>query len=302
MAKILVADTIHEEGIKALRKFAEVDVVTGLKPAGLIERIGGYDAIVVRSATEVTKEVIEAGKGLKVIARAGAGLDNIDVKVAEARKIKVLNAPEALTAAVAELVLGHMLSFSRHIPRSDAGMKAGKWEKKELMGTELRGKTLGIVGAGRIGQAVGYRAKAFLMDLLVYDVKQNAEFVQRTGAKHVDLNTLLRNSDYVTLHLPLTPQTRHLIGGRELELMKSTAVLINTSRGEVVDEEALVEALRAGRIAGACLDVYELEPPKDSPLLKLPNVILTPHLGASTHEAQREAAEIIAERIKEVFA
>lgn len=301
MIKILVTDPIHEEGVKALKGFAEVQVATGLTPAELIERLNGREVLVVRSATKVTKEVIEASKQLKVIARAGAGLDNIDVKAAEARGIKVLNAPEALTAAVAELVFAHMLAWARHLPRADSGMKAGRWEKAQLMGSELRGKTLGIVGTGRIGRAVGYKAKAFSMNLLAYDIVQSPEFAERAGAKYVDLETLLRESDFVTLHVPLVPGTKHVIGKRELELMKPTAVLINTSRGEIIDERALVEALRARKIAGACLDVYEREPPHDSPLLKLSNVVLTPHLGASTHEAQRDAAIIIAQKIKEAL-
>lgn len=301
VTKILVTDKIHEDGIRMLREFAEVKVATGLKPAELLERVRGHDVLVVRSATKVTEEVIAAGKELKVIARAGAGLDNIDVKAAEARKIKVVNAPEAPTVAVAELVFGHMLSFARHLPRADAGTKRGKWEKAELVGSELRGKTLGIVGTGRIGRAVGYKAKAFLMNLLLYDVVQNREFTERTGGKYVDFDALLRESDYVTLHVPLLPETKHMIGERELELMKPTAVLINTSRGEVVDEKALVKALQEKKIAGACLDVYEREPPRDSPLLELPNVVLTPHLGASTVEAQRDAAVLIAGKIKEAL-
>ncbi|MDI6883829.1 MAG: hydroxyacid dehydrogenase [Hadesarchaea archaeon] len=301
MVKILVTDKIHEDGVKLLKGFAEVSVATGLTPAELLKRIKGYDVLVVRSATKVTKEVIDAGKQLRVIARAGAGLDNIDVKAAEARGIKVVNAPEAPTVAVAELVFAHMLSFARHMPRADASMKRGGWEKGQLIGTELRGKTLGIVGTGRIGRAVGYKAKAFLMNLLLYDVVQNREFAKQTEAKYVELDTLLRGSDYVTLHVPLLPETEHMIGARELGLMKPTAVLINTSRGEVVDEMALAEALQAKKIAGACLDVYEREPPQESPLLKLPNVVLTPHLGASTVESQRDAAVIIAKKIKEAL-
>lgn len=301
MVKILVADPIHEDGVKALREFAEVEVVTGLTPAKLLERLNGCEVLVVRSATKVTKEVIDAGKQLEVIARAGVGLDNIDVKVAEARGIKVLNAPEAPTVAVAELVLAHMLAWARHLPRADSSMKVGKWEKEQLMGSELRGKTLGIIGTGRIGQEVGYRAKAFSMNLLAYDTRQSHEFAEQTGAKYVDLGTLFRKSDFVTLHVPLIPKTKHMVGRRELDLMKPTAVLINTSRGGVVDEGALAEALQRGKIAGACLDVYEREPPRNSPLLKLPNVVLTPHLGASTHEAQRDAAIIISQKIKEVF-
>ena len=301
LVKILVADPIHDDGVKALREFAEVEVATGLTPAKLLERLNGCEVLVVRSATKVTKEVIDAGEKLEVIARAGAGLDNIDVKAAEARGIKVFNAPEAPTVAVAELVLAHMLAWARHLPRANSGMKAGRWEKAQLMGSELRGKTLGIVGTGRIGREVGYMAKAFSMNLLVYDTIQTPEFAEQTGAKYVDLDTLFRGSDFMTLHVPLMPETKHMVGKRELELMKSTAVLINTSRGGVVDEGALAEALRTGKIAGACLDVYEREPPRDSPLLKLPNVVLTPHLGASTREAQRDAAIIISQKIKEAL-
>lgn len=301
MVKILVADPIHEDGVKALQEFAEVEVATGLTPARLFERLGGCEVLVVRSATKVTKEVIDAGKQLRVIARAGVGLDNIDVKVAEARGIKVLNASEAPTVAVAELVLAHMLAWARHLPRADSSMKAGKWEKEQLMGSELRGKTLGIIGTGRIGREVSYKAKALSMNLLAYDTRQSHEFAEQTGAKYVDLDTLFRESDFVTLHVPLMPETKHMVGKRELELMKPTAVLINTSRGGVVDEGALAEAMRMGKIAGACLDVYEREPPRDSPLLKLPNVVLTPHLGASTREAQRDAAIIISKKIKEVL-
>lgn len=301
LVKILVADPIHEDGVNALREFAEVGMATGLAPAELLSRLNGCEVLVVRSATKVTKEVIDAGKQLKVIARAGVGLDNIDVKEAEARGIKVLNAPEAPTVAVAELVLAHMLAWARHLPPADSGMKAGKWEKAQLMGSELRGKTLGIVGTGRIGREVGYKAKAFSMNLLAYDIRRSPEFVEQTGAKYVDLDMLFRESDFVTLHLSLVPETKHMVSKRELELMKSTAVLINTSRGGVVDEGALTEALRTGKIAGACLDVYEREPPRDSPLLRLPNVVLTPHLGASTREAQRDAAIIIAQKIKEAL-
>jgi D-3-phosphoglycerate dehydrogenase len=298
LVKILVTDPIHEDGIKMLREVGDVEVRTELTPQQLLEEIRGYDVLVVRGATKVTKDIIEAGKRLKIIARAGVGLDNIDVRAASARGIELINAPEAPTVAVAELVIGLMLAWARQLPRADASMKQGMWEKTRLMGSELRGKTLGIIGTGRIGREVGYRAKAFLMNLLAFDILRSAEFAERTGARYVDLDELLRESDFVSIHVPLSPRTRHMIGRRELELMKPTAVLINTSRGEVVDEVALAEALMKGKIAGACLDVYEREPPKDSPLLKLPNVVLTPHIGASTVEAQREAAMLIAEKIK----
>jgi D-3-phosphoglycerate dehydrogenase len=298
LVRILVADKIHDDGIKMLEQIGEVDVKTELTSNQLLDEIKGYDVLVVRSATKVTKEVIDSGENLRIIARAGVGLDTIDVQAANTRGIKLINAPEAPTIAVAELVIGMMISWARHLPRADKSMKQSKWEKAQLMGSELKGKTLGVIGTGRIGQAVGYRAKAFLMNILAYDVGQNAEFARETGARYVNLEELLRKSDFVSLHVPATLQTRHMIGWREFELMKPSAVLINTSRGEVIDEEALVNALQKGKIAGACLDVYEHEPPKDSPLLKLPNVVLTPHIGASTVEAQREAALIIAEKIK----
>ena len=301
MVKVLVADKLHENGVKLLREFAEVEVATGLKPDELLERVKGCDVLVVRSATKVTGEVIAAGKKLKIVARAGVGLDNIDVEAAKSRNIKVLNAPEAPTVAVAELVFGHMLSFARQIPRADVGTKQGRWEKKELMGIELRGKTLGIIGTGQIGQAVGHRAKAFQMKLLLCDVVRNQEFAEQTRGKYVDLDTLLRESDYITLHVPLLPSTKQMIGKRELGLMKTTAVLVNTSRGKIIDEKALIEALQNKKIAGACLDVYETEPPVDSPLFKLSNVILTPHVGASTVEAQRDAAVIVAKKIKDAI-
>jgi len=298
LIRILVTDKIHDDGIKMLEQIGDVDVKTALTPNQLLEEIKGYDVLVVRSATKVTKEVIDSGENLRIIARAGVGLDTIDAQAANARGIKLINAPEAPTIAVAELVIGLMISWARHLPRADKSMKQSKWEKAQLVGSELKGKTLGVIGTGRIGQAVGYRAKAFLMNILAYDVGQNAEFVRETGARYVNLDELLRKSDFVSLHVPATLQTRHMIGRREFELMKPSAVLINTSRGEVIDEAALTDALQKGKIAGACLDVYEHEPPKDSPLLKLPNVVLTPHIGASTVEAQREAALIIAEKIK----
>lgn len=298
MTRVLVTDPIHEDGIKALREFAEVDVKTDLEPKGLAECIADYDVLIVRSATKVTREVIEGGR-LKLIVRAGVGLDNIDLEAAKARGVKVFNTPEAPTVAVAELALGLMLAWARRIPRADTSMRQGRWEKSELMGTELRGKTLGIIGTGRVGKAVASRAKAFGMRLLAYDVLLDREFAEEVGLQYVDMQTLLRESDYVTLHVPLIPQTKHMIGERELELMKPTAVLVNVARGGIVDEEALIRALREKKIAGACLDVYEEEPPKDSPLLHLPNVVLTPHLGASSAEAQREASVLAAKKIRE---
>jgi D-3-phosphoglycerate dehydrogenase len=299
LTKILVTDKIHEDGIKLLKEVAEVEVATELKPEELLVKVAGADVLVVRSATKVTKEVIAAGKKLKIIARAGVGLDNIDTKAAEKRGITVLNAPEAPTIAVAELVMALVLSFSRKIPQVDLSTKSGKWEKKQFMGTELRGKTLGVLGTGRIGRAVAERAKAFGMKLLLYDLMKDEEFSEQVGGTYVDMETLLRDSDFVTIHVPRLPQTEHMIGAKELSMMKPTAVLVNTSRGVVVDEVALVDALKNKKIGGACLDVFEKEPPADSPLLEFDNVVLTPHIGASTAEAQREAAVIVTNKIKD---
>lgn len=296
--KILITDPLHGDGVKLMERIGEVDLAPGLTPQQLAEKIQDYQVLVVRSKTKVTREVIDAGRQLKAIARAGVGLDNIDVEYARAKGIEVINTPGALTTAVAELVLGMMLGWARHLPRADSTMKRGLWEKNKLMGSELHGKTLGIVGTGRIGRTVGERAAAFSMDLLAYDVVVNESFAKL--ARYTDLDTLLHESDYVTIHVPLIPQTRHMIGSRELGLMKPTGVLINASRGGVIDEQALVEALRDHKIAGACLDVYAREPPS-GPLLELPNAILTPHIGASTVEAQRSAAVLVAEKLGELF-
>ncbi|MEM2878797.1 MAG: hydroxyacid dehydrogenase [Candidatus Hadarchaeales archaeon] len=301
MVRILVSDKIHEDGLEILREFAEVDVLTGLTPEQLIAKIGDYDAIVVRSATKVTADVIAAGRRLKAIGRAGVGLDNIDAKAAESRGIAVMNSPEASTVAVAELTIGLMLSYARKIPRADSGTKLGKWEKKELMGTELRGKVLGIIGTGKIGKSVGRIAAAFRMKLLLYDAVRDEEFAREVGGKYVDLETLLKDSDYVTIHVPLTPETRHMIGRGELSLMKPTAVLVNTSRGAIVDEKELVAALSEKRIGGACLDVFEKEPLTESPLFSMQNTVLTPHIAASTVEAQKEAAIVVAQKMKKFF-
>lgn len=298
---MLVADPIHEDGIELLKKFAEVEVSTDMTDDELIKKIPAFDALVVRSATKVTRRVVESGRNLKVIARAGVGLDNIDVDAARGCGVEVINAPEAPTVAVAELVFALMLAFARRIPDAVSSMKAGRWEKKKLKGIELRGKTLGIVGTGKIGQAVAERARAFGMNLLLYDVVKNEEFAGRIGGRYVELKELLRESDFITVHVPLLPQTKHLIGEKELALMKPSAVLVNTARGPIVDERALAKSLKAGKIAGACLDVYEREPPVGSPIVDSPNVVLTPHLGASTIEAQREAAVIIARKLMQML-
>ena len=296
--KILVSDPIAEEGLEKLRQAGfEVDVKAELMPEELIAIIPDYEGLIVRSATRVTREVIEAAKELRAIGRAGIGLDNIDLEAARERGIKVLNTPEATTISVAELTLGHMLALARHIPQATASLKAGKWEKKRFMGTELYGKTLGIIGIGRIGREVAKRAAAFGMDLVAYDPYVREAEVRDLGLKLLPLEDLLPYSDYITIHVPLTSETRHLLGEREFEMMKDGVRLINPARGGVVDEKALYDALVSGKVAGAALDVFEEEPPEDNPLLKLDNVIATPHLGASAKEGQVRSGVEIAEKM-----
>jgi len=296
--KILATDPIAAEGLDLLSKQGyEVDYKPDISPNELLKIIGQYDALMVRSRTKVTKEVIEAGKNLKVIARAGVGVDNIDVAAATERRIPVVNAPASLTTSVAELTLGHMLSLARQIPRANAGMKAGKWEKKAFMGTELKGKTLGLVGIGRIGAEVCRLCQAFGMDVIAYDPYLTAEAISKMGAEKVDLDDVLKRADYVSIHVPKTPETEGMIGIEALRLMKPTAYLVNCSRGGLVDEDALVRALKEGMIAGAALDVFKDEPPTGSPLLELENVVLTPHIGGSTEEGQSRASPDAAEGV-----
>lgn len=302
--KVLVCDSIHEDGIKKLKAagFA-VDERTKITPEELVKVISGYDAVVVRSRTKVTAEVLRASKNLKVAARAGVGLDNIDVKEAEARSIKVINTPEAPSVAVAELTLGFMLSLVRSIPLADRKMKNGEWIKNALMGSELRDKTLGIIGFGRIGYQVAKRAKAFEMKVLAYDVQiqKLMSYVKEVGVENVSLQELLKRSDFITLHVPLLPQTIRMIGEKEIAAMKDGAYLINASRGGIIDEEALKNALKSGKLSGAALDVFEAEPPKDTALTGLDNVVCTPHIGAQTEEAQKDAGILVAEKLIEIF-
>jgi len=299
--KVLIADSINEKGISELEEVAEVVVNTTITPDELLDAIKDFDAIVVRSRTKVTREVIEAAPRLKIIARAGVGVDNVDVKAATERGIMVINAPESTSITVAEHSIGLMLALARKISIADRSVKDGKWEKNRFMGIELNGKTLGIIGMGRIGSQVVVRTKAFGMDILVYDPYISREAAEEMGVTVTDLETLLRESDIVTIHVPLTPETRHLISDDEFKLMKETAFIVNCARGGIIDEDALYRALKDGEIAGAALDVFEEEPPEGSPLLELENVVLTPHIGASTAEAQRDAAIIVANEIKTVF-
>ncbi|MBI4344570.1 MAG: phosphoglycerate dehydrogenase [Euryarchaeota archaeon] len=299
--KILVSDPLHPSGVELLKKVGEVEVAQGLQKEQLLEKVKEIDALLVRSETKVTKEVIAAAKNLKVIGRAGVGVDNIDLEAATARGIVVVNSPEASSITVAEHTLGLMLSLARKVPSANASLKGGKWEKKKFMGIELRSKTLGVVGMGRIGSQVVKRAKAFEMDVLAYDPYLSEKQARALGAKVTDLETVLREADFISLHVPLTDKTRGLIGKETLEKMKKTAYVINCARGGIVDEKALFEALSSGRIAGAALDVFEKEPPLESPLLKLENIILTPHLGASTVEAQLHASVIACEEVANVL-
>ena len=296
--KVLVCDPVSSKCIEILKSAGlEVSYQPKISAEDLIKQIPEYDVVIVRSRTKITSSVIEAGKKLRVIGRAGVGLDNIDVDAASKRNIVVLNTPESSTEAVAELVIGFMLSLARKIPLGDRGIKEGQWLKSEMMGIELKGKTLGIVGLGRIGSRVGALAKAFGMKILVYDVIQLPEqLIKSLEAEVVDLDTLLSLSDFVTLHVPLTPETKHMMNRERLAKMKKGAYLINASRGEVVDEEALYAALKEGWLAGAALDVFEKEPPT-SEVVKLPNVVCTPHIGAQTVEAQDAAGEMLAEKV-----
>lgn len=296
--KVLITDPIHEDGIEKLKGFAEVEIATDLNHESLINKIPDFDAIIVRSATKVGEDVLDAAENLKLIVRAGVGLDNIDLDYAEELGINVENTPEAPSNAVAELAIGLMFSWARNIPKADKSLKKGKWIKSKLLGTELRGKTLGLIGTGRIGYEVAKKAKGLGMDLLGHDPQKNEEF-KKIGGEYVELEYLLKKSDYITLHVPLLPPTKHMLGEEEFDLMKESAVLINTARGSVIDEDALINALEENRIAGACLDVFEEDPTDDGRLLDMPNVILTPHLGASTEEAQRSAGVLAAEKVEE---
>jgi D-3-phosphoglycerate dehydrogenase len=301
--KVLVCDSIDQAGVDSLKRAGmNVDYKPEIKANELVSVVKDYDAIVVRSRTKVTKEIIDAASNAKIIARVGVGLDNVDVKAAEARQIRVINAPEAASTAVAELAIGLMISLARSIPRADAETKKGNWIKKELVGTELKGKYLGIIGVGNIGRNIGRMAKALRMNLIGYDIFPiNRDFVSEVGMIVTDLNTLLESSDFITCHVPATPETSHMFNAERLAKMKPTAYLINTSRGEIIDENALYEALKNNWLAGAALDVFEVEPPTNKLLLNLPNVVCTPHIGAQTKEGQELASSVIAEKIIQIL-
>ncbi len=299
--RILVTESLAESGLARLREVAAVDCLYDLTPQALIDCIGDYQALVVRSATKVTARVIEAGRQLKVIGRAGAGVDNIDVDAATDRGVVVVNVPEGNTIAAAEHTFGLLMSLARHIPQANNSLKGGEWKRSKFMGVELYGKVLGVVGLGRIGLEVARRARAFGMRVLAYDPYVPAERAEKLGIELWPLNDVLRQADFVTVHAPLTRETHGLIGKRELALMKPGARLVNAARGEIVSEKALYEALSSGHLGGAALDVFEEEPLTAHPLFELQNVIVTPHLGASTLEAQDYNSIQVAEQIIKVL-
>ncbi len=296
--KVLICDPLAESAVARLRE-AGLEVVEriGMSQEELAQELAkGYDAIVVRSATKVRRAAIDAATGLRLIVRAGVGLDNIDVEYAREKGIEVRNTPRASTESVAELALAHMLALARSIPQATQSLKEGRWEKKAFKGVEVAGKTLGVIGLGRIGQAVAKKAACLGMKVVAYD-----KFVKESPIPEVQLvplEELLREADFVTLHVPADP-AGPVIGKRELALMKNGAYLINCARGGVVDEQALLEALKSGKLAGAGLDVYVTEPPTDSELLRLPNVSLTPHIGAQTREAQARVGDEVVEILLE---
>ena len=299
--KILVSDGLSEGGIALLRTAGEVTVNPKIAADELLAALPEYHALVVRSRTKVTAKVVEAGMNLKVIGRAGVGVDNIDVAAAVARGITVVNSPLAASVAVAEHTLGLMLALARQIPAADASMKQGKWDKSAFMGSELSGKTLGLLGIGRIGAEVAKRAAVFGMKVLAYDPYLTAEQILSRGAEPVSFDEVLGRSDYVSLHLPLNPETNRLIGTLQFEAMKKGARLICAARGGVVDEDALRAALDSGALAGAALDVFAAEPPAPGSIAMHPKVIATPHIGAQTTEAQSSAGLMIAEEVLAVL-
>jgi len=269
-----------------------------ITPDQIKEKISNFDIVVVRSRTKITKEMIDRATQCRIIARVGVGLDNIDVDAAKAKNIRVINAVEGAMNAVAELVLGLMLSMAREIPRADREIRNGKWLKKELMGIELSGKYLGIVGLGNIGKRLAKLARGLNMNIIGFDVMPIADdFARDVGLIKADIDTLLSSADFISFHVPLTDATHHLVNAKRISIMKKTAYIINTSRGEIIDEDALYDALKEGNIAGAALDVFEKEPAVGNKLTTLPNIICTPHMGAQTKEAQTLAANVIGEKI-----
>lgn len=304
MIKILVSDPLSEEGLKILRDVGEfqVDVKTDLKPEALKEIIKDYNALIVRSATKVTKDIIAQAIKLKVIGRAGVGLDNVDLEAATQKGIIVMNTPGGNTISTAEHTMSMILALSRNIPQANASLKRGEWKRSKFMGVELYNKVLGIIGFGRIGSEVAKRAFSFGMKILAFDPFLSREVAEGLGVEVVELKELLERADYITVHTPMTEETRHMISGKEFALMKKGVRVVNCARGGIVDESALVAAVKEGKVIAAALDVFEKEPPEfDSELVKLESIITTPHLGASTEEAQVNVAIEVAEIVRDAL-
>jgi len=298
---VLVSDPLAEEGIEILKKFCNVDEKTGLSEDELVGIIGNYDALVVRSGTEVTARVIEAATKMKYIGRAGAGVDNIDTDAATRKGIIVANAPEGNTLAATEHTMAMMLSLARRIPSANASLKKGEWKRSKFMGVEMNEKTLGVVGFGRIGREVAKRAQSFNMRVVAYDPFITPERGAQFGVEMMSVEDLFRVADVITVHTPLIKETKHLVNATSIATMKDGVRIINCARGGIIDEKALADAVLSGKVAGAALDVFEEEPPTESPLLGLDNVVVTPHLGASTVEAQKNVAISIAHQCIDVL-
>lgn len=295
--KILITDGLDQSGLEILRSQAEVDNRKDISADDLLKAIPEYDGLIVRGRTKVTASVLDAATRLKVIGRAGVGVDNIDLAAAKKHNVTVVNAPMSTSVAVAELTFGLMLALAREIPRADAGMKQGKWLKKELEGVELNGKTLGVIGFGRIGVELGKRAAAFGMSVVAYDPLISEDEIAKRGAEPVSIQDLYAWSDFISLHLPLNVQTRDMIGPLAFSQMKDGARIVCAARGGIIDETALVAALNSGKVAGAALDVYAVEPPGETEAVLHPKVIAMPHIGAQTAEAQSRASEDIANEV-----
>ncbi len=300
--KVLLTDGLEENGKEILRSAVEVTDQSGISAEDLLKVVGQYDALIVRGRTKVTEAVFAAAPQLKVVGRAGVGVDNIDLAAAKAHQVTVVNSPLATTVAVAELTLSLMLSLVRELSRADASMKAGKWLKKEFEGRELFGKTLGVIGFGRIGSAVAARAKAFEMKILAYDPLVSAEEIKKRGGEPVSLDELLAAADMITMHMPLTADSRNLLNAEALAKTKAGVYIVCAARGGVIDEEALLAALNSGHVAGAALDVFANEPPGATELVAHPHVIDSPHIGAQTVEAQARAANDIADEVLNALA
>ena len=295
--KVLITDGLEKEGIDIITAAGEAVDKKDIEAAELLQIVGEYDGLIVRGRTKVTKEVFDAARNLKVVGRAGVGVDNIDLEAAKAHGVTVVNAPTATTIAVAELGFGMMLSLVRDIPHTDAAMKQGKWTKKDYMGAELHGKTLGIVGYGNIGSTIGRYAQALGMKVICHDPLRNPDDIRAAGAEPEQLDDIYTQADIITFHVPLTPETKHMVSDETFTKMKDGVLLVNVARGGIIEEAALLRALESGKVAGAALDVYEKEPPVDWTLVRHPKVIAVPHIGGQTKEAQTRVAIDIASEV-----